>query len=97
MGLAAKLKIVRDKTHFHIDKKAVMNPPEIWAQAGIKGAKLYQGLSYLWDMLRELYKLIYGVEFSDVVSRYDGKEVPLLLDWAHSQKLILTAVDAIRA
>ena len=33
--IAEKLKIVRDKTHFHIDKKGVKDPREVWTTANI--------------------------------------------------------------
>lgn len=43
-GLTGKLKLVRDKTHFHIDKDGVLDPRAIWRDADIKGIELGEGL-----------------------------------------------------
>lgn len=32
-SLSSSLKLVRDKTHFHIDKKTVFDPKVVWQQA----------------------------------------------------------------
>src|SRR5215471_9826683 len=34
-SLVEKLKHVRDKTHFHIDREAVLEPRAVWTEAGL--------------------------------------------------------------
>src|SRR5438132_745249 len=38
--MSDRLKIVRDKTHFHIDKKGVISPSDVWKAADINGFAL---------------------------------------------------------
>jgi hypothetical protein len=35
-----KLKHIREKTHFHIDRMAVQSPAEVWKSAGVTGDEL---------------------------------------------------------
>ena len=35
--LSSKLKNIRDKTHFHIDQRAVIDPKKVWKDADITG------------------------------------------------------------
>ncbi len=53
--LASKLKIVRNKTHFHIDKRDVMSPKAVWERAAIQGDELKNGLIILYDVLKALH------------------------------------------
>src|SRR3990170_3943715 len=38
--VADKLKIIRDKTHFHIDRIGVLRPEDVWKSANLTGAEL---------------------------------------------------------
>ena len=49
--IAEKLKHIRDGTHFHIDRDAVINPREVWRQANIKGSDLAKAVNQLWALL----------------------------------------------
>lgn len=53
-SLSKRLKHVRDKTHFHIDKQAVHNPKEVWESAGITGKELTKAVDDCWAILSEL-------------------------------------------
>lgn len=52
--VSAKLKHIRDKTHFHIDSDAVVDPKEVWKSAGLSGRELSAAVDTAWGMLSEL-------------------------------------------
>jgi hypothetical protein len=72
-AMTDKLKIVRDKTHFHIDRNAVTNPEEIWRLADIRGLQLGICLDSVLGILNALYVRQYGLPFS--APDYDGTDV----------------------
>ncbi|MFH1776914.1 MAG: hypothetical protein ABH952_05080 [Candidatus Omnitrophota bacterium] len=86
--LAEKLKILRDKTHFHIDKNGVLEPDKVWERADIKGKDLGEGLVFLFSILNELYRKVFGKEFLFRLEDYDEKDLGKLLDIAGSNELI---------
>jgi len=86
--LSEKVKHVRDKTHFHIDKEGVINPEVIWEEAGISGNDLGRGLEYLFDVLLELKNLIRKENMTKDNYFYDGCDVAKLLDLAKKEGLI---------
>jgi hypothetical protein len=53
--LAARLKLIRDQTFFHIDKKGVLDRPAIYAAAGITGDEIIRAIDVLWSILGRLY------------------------------------------
>jgi hypothetical protein len=87
-GLWEKLRIVRNKTHFHIDQLGVLDPKGVWAAADIKGNELGAGLEYLWELLTDLYQDVHGRPFPHPVKSYDGKDVLELLTYAKSKELV---------
>lgn len=52
--VSSKLKHIRDKTHFHIDSDAVVDPKAIWRSAGLSGKELSAAVDAAWGMLSEL-------------------------------------------
>lgn len=52
--VSAKLKHIRDKTHFHIDPDAVIDPKAIWRDAGLTGKELSVAVDAAWNILKEL-------------------------------------------
>lgn len=86
--LGQKLKPIRDKTHFHIDKQGVLDPEKIWQEAGISGDKLGKGLEYLFDMLFEIRNSIRKENMTKNNYSYDGSDVIKLLDLAEAEGLI---------
>ncbi len=46
-----KLKHIRNKTLFHIDKEAVLDPKKVWQDAGVKGKAIRSALEIVWDIL----------------------------------------------
>ena len=76
-GLCEKLKIVRDKTHFHIDKKGVIDSENVWIEAGITGDYINTIIDKLWYILNELFVEKYKVEFAQPV--HDGSDVESII------------------
>lgn len=52
--MSARLKCVRDATHFHIDADSVSDTKRIWRAAGIKGAELSSSIDSAWKVVRHL-------------------------------------------
>jgi len=75
--LADKLKGVRDKTLFHIDKKTVENPKLVWSSAEIKGDVLGSGLDGAFRVLAGLHFKRHGV--ARTLPDYDGSDAPKII------------------
>jgi hypothetical protein len=58
VAVTPKLKHIRDKTHFHIDCDGVLDPKEIWAQAGMRGKELFEAVDAVWGILTHLQQLL---------------------------------------
>jgi hypothetical protein len=88
--IAKRIKPIRDKTHFHIDKKAMFNPKAIWQEAAITRDEYDLTLENLWGLLTELHQVILGGEFIErAPDYYKGDDVAGFLDWARSSGLIV--------
>lgn len=72
-GIADRFKIIRDKTHFHIDRDAIANPPAVWEDAGINGNELGYTLESGFMIMSELYQGRTGMQIS--IPDYDGSDV----------------------
>lgn len=77
-NLSKKLKPLRDKVHFHIDKDAVLNPKEIWHEAKITGEFLEKVLNGIFEILAHLYELEFSEKY--ILHKYDGSEINLIYD-----------------
>jgi hypothetical protein len=55
--ISTKLKTIRDKTHFHIDKKFVIDPEAAWKKADLTGTYLSGVADRLWLVLNDLHIL----------------------------------------
>lgn len=55
--LTEKLKHVRDKTHFHIDRDGVLDPHAVWDEAGLNGQQLADAVDHAWELLNALQTL----------------------------------------
>ena len=69
-----QLTVIRDKTHFHIDRKGVISPKSIWDAAGLSGKKLSQAVNVAWDMFSSIQKMLNIQELSFPVN-YNSKTV----------------------
>jgi len=57
-SLVEKLKHVRDKTHFHIDREAVLEPRAVWTEAGLNGKDLAAAVDNAWGLLNALQEYL---------------------------------------
>lgn len=57
-AVSAKLKHIRNKTHFHIDSEGVLDPTAIWKQAGLTGDELAGAIDAAWKILIHLQQLL---------------------------------------
>lgn len=75
--ITLRLKNIRDKTHFHIDKKKVSNPSEVWSEAKINGDEIECLFENGFLILSELYKMRTGnrIKFPE----YDGSDAPKII------------------
>lgn len=73
-SISTGLKHIRDKTHFHIDRKAVCNPREIYNEAKVT----YDDIDYLLDFGFKILSYIYQVKTGQEreLPQYDGSDVP---------------------
>lgn len=56
--VSQKLKHIRNKTHFHIDSKGVLDPNAIWGQAALNGSELASAVDAAWQILTHLQDLL---------------------------------------
>ena len=76
--LADKLKLVRDKTHFHIDKERVFAPEDVWKDAAIKSELFNKVIDGLWSVLNSLYIQHFAATFSQTI--YDAKDIARIVE-----------------
>jgi hypothetical protein len=63
-----KLKAIRNGSHFHIDKRGVLDPKAIWTGAALTGKELGAAIDFVWEALR-------------TIQEEKGGEVPSLLNY----------------
>jgi hypothetical protein len=71
--LSEQFKHIRDKTHFHIDRDAVMDPSKVWSTAGLTGDELGYVLESAWKVLAGIWHELRGESFE--IPEYDGSDV----------------------
>ncbi len=84
--MADKLIHVRNKTHFHIDKKGVLNPKAIWSEAEINGDDFGKILKHVFDTLQYLRKVHLGKELA--MPDYDGSDATKIIAIAMREGII---------
>jgi hypothetical protein len=80
--LSTALKLIRDKTHFHIDRDRVFNPSEVWKEANISGDQFNCTIEGLWVALKYIHHNHFGEEYRQPV--YEGEEIEKLINLAKS-------------
>lgn len=78
-SIVPKLRHVRDKTHFHIDKRTVENPSLVWRHADISGEEFIKALRDAARLLAKVKQDVYGGEL-DELTPYDGSDVRQIID-----------------
>lgn len=85
------LLLIRNKTHFHLDAKGVVEPSKIWREAGITGRQFDDGLDASFRLLCKLRKLIRGEEYE--LPDYDGEDATRILTLADHADLFNHPLD----
>jgi len=80
----SKLKHIRDKTLFHIDKNAVLEPKKVWKTARIKGKELISALESVWDILQYLHLKEFRKQLP--LPDYDGSDATKIIEVWELQK-----------
>ena len=78
ISFAKKLKIIRNKIHFHLDKNAILDPKNYWNNANITWEFLEKCISSLDLIFKDLYKDEYNEEY--ITYGYEGRELDLIYD-----------------
>lgn len=85
--MTTDLKFIRDKTHFHIDRKGVFDPAKVWEEAGITGNffnKIFEGL---WEVLNRLHESQHGQRFEQPI--YDGDDIKKIIDCLRENNILI--------
>jgi hypothetical protein len=78
-AIVPKLRHIRDKTHFHIDKRSVENPSLVWRDADISGQEFTTVLHNAARLLAKIKQDVFGAEM-DQLTPYDGSDVRHIID-----------------
>lgn len=84
--LADRLKHVRDKTHFHIDKDAVFDPKQIWKDAKLTDGDIIVVIQHLLKVLNPLYTAHFGEDFP--MPDYNGDDAYKIVKLAEKEGLL---------
>ena len=76
--LSAKLRTVREKTQFHIDRMSVRAPKSVWEEADIPGREFAETLRAVAETLARTRQGVFGGEL-ETVTEYDGSDVPRII------------------
>jgi hypothetical protein len=87
-SIEKKLELIRDKTHFHLDRRGVRDPKAVWRQAGIRGRELESAIDAALRLLCVLHKEIRGAEYP--VPYYDGSDARKIAEHAYDHYLLST-------
>lgn len=73
-ALSSKLRLVREKTHFHIDRISLKAPKSIWKEAAINGKVFGQALTAMASTLAHTKQELFGGDL-ETVTEYDASDI----------------------
>lgn len=76
--LSEKLRLIREKTQFHIDRRSVTAPEAVWTEADILGSVFSKALEGTAATLARTKKDLFGGEL-ETVTEYDGSDVARII------------------
>lgn len=76
-ALGNKLTHVRNKTHFHIDRRSVFDPKKVWNDANFTGIELAHGIDSAYAILDHLHEVHFGHPFQ--LPDYDGSDATRII------------------
>jgi hypothetical protein len=77
-AMVPKLRHIRDKTHFHIDRRTLEDPSSVWRQAGISLEEFTRALHNVATLLASLKQTVYQGK-RNALTCYDGADVKLIV------------------
>lgn len=83
-NLQKKLRIIRDKTHFHIDENGVLDPHKVWQEADITGEELAKGIDLTYDIIAHIFQKEFG--YAPYLPDYDGSDVTEIIKCLEQHK-----------
>ncbi|MBI4948993.1 MAG: hypothetical protein HY955_02475 [Deltaproteobacteria bacterium] len=83
-SMKTKIKTIRTKTHFHIDKHYVSNPQEVWSDADIKTDEFFQVIELVFNILNKLHYFYFKTDFP--FSSYDGKDATWIINLVNKEE-----------
>lgn len=83
--IVPKLRHIRDKTHFHIDRRAVAEPRKVWADADITGNEFTNALHNAATLLAKIKQEAFGGELDSLIP-YDGSDVRQIIETYKAMK-----------
>ncbi|WP_147321336.1 hypothetical protein [Rhodoferax lacus] len=72
--MSARLKTVRDSTHFHIDVESVADTKSVWREAGIKGSALSGAVDNAWCVVTHLQQH-YGLPVVELLPEFNKEHL----------------------
>ena len=75
--VSEKLRDIRNRTHFHIDRENVSSPKDVWTKAGLKDSDIKKTIVLLLKIFGYLYKK--QVSTSEPFLSYDRKDAPEII------------------
>ena len=78
-AIAPKLRHIRDKTHFHIDRRTVGNPSLVWTDANISNRAFTNALHNVALLLAKIKQDVFRAAM-DNQTPYDGSDVMQIID-----------------
>lgn len=85
--LSKKLIIIRDKTHFHIDKTEIFHPDYVWTRADIAGNFFNKVMDNLWNTLRDLHYEQFKKDF--IQPLYNGNDIEAIIKAAKEKDITI--------
>jgi hypothetical protein len=77
-SITARLRHIRDKIHFHIDRHAVTEPALVWTHANISTGQFSHALHAAALLLAKIRQEVYGGE-PESIAAYDGSDVERII------------------
>jgi len=75
--MSKKLRDIRNRTHFHIDRENVSSPKDVWTKAKLKMPDIEKTIVLLLEIFGCLYRE--QVSTSEPFLSYDGKDAPKII------------------
>jgi hypothetical protein len=89
-AVGGKLRLIRDKTHFHLDEAGVHAPHLIWSQASLTQVELDTALELSFEIICQLHLKLRGEPFE--LPHYDGLDAKSVAELAFSSGCLSTNV-----